>query len=477
MEEITTTTDATYNSVAQPNQRDEAVQRVLLAVLAANLAVTVVKITLGLLTGALAVLADGFHSLVDSSSNLIGLTAIKLARRPADDRHPYGYRRYETVGALAIGGLLLVAAWEVGRAVVGRVLGGVQLEVSLLLVGLVALTLPLNLLIVILETRFGRRLNSEILLADAAHTRTDLWITLSVLAALLGAWMGWGWLDLLVAGAVVLLILRAAVALLRDSAAGLADAVVVDAGQVEQIARNVSGVSYVHQVRSRGTLDSGYVDLHVKVHPGMSTVQAHGIASEVERRLVAELPNIVDALVHIEPAMQQSSEWQRMAYDLRLIADGIGVGLHDLHIHAHPSDGYAIEMHLEIPGDATLAQAHDLAETFEQRVHRHWPQAASVITHLEPLAEVLLPGEVVPDPRLVMQVEHVLAELVGAEHVLEVQWRHTHEQPGVAIRLCLSAALPLADAHACAERIERVLMTRFPMLYRVIVHVEPCNTR
>lgn len=101
-----------------------SVRRILIVVLIANLAVTVVKITLGLLTGALSVVADGFHSLVDSSSNLIGLAAIRLAQRPPDDKHPYGYNRYETIGSMAIGGLLLVAAYEIGRAVVERVFSG-----------------------------------------------------------------------------------------------------------------------------------------------------------------------------------------------------------------------------------------------------------------------------------------------------------------------------------------------------------------
>lgn len=86
------------------------VRRILWAVLIANLTITALKIALGLWVGALAVVADGFHSLVDSSSNIIGLAALRLANRPADARHPYGYQRYETLGALMIGGRLLAAA-------------------------------------------------------------------------------------------------------------------------------------------------------------------------------------------------------------------------------------------------------------------------------------------------------------------------------------------------------------------------------
>ena len=134
-----------------------------------TLSITLLKITLGLVTGALVVIADGFHSLVDSSSNLIGLTAIKLAERAPDDRHPYGYQRYETLGALAIGGLLIAAAWEIIQSVFDRFIQGAETEITMLTVVLMAITFPINLGIVIYETRAGKRLNSAILLADATH--------------------------------------------------------------------------------------------------------------------------------------------------------------------------------------------------------------------------------------------------------------------------------------------------------------------
>ncbi|MCI0540136.1 MAG: cation diffusion facilitator family transporter, partial [Verrucomicrobiales bacterium] len=216
--EGTPTNDTSYN----------AVRRVLWAVLAANLAVTLIKIVLGLVTGALAVLADGFHSLVDTSSNLIGLAAIRLARQPADERHPYGYRRYETLGALAIGGLLLVAAWEIGLALVERVVQGTSPQVAPLSLGLLLFTFPVNIAVAVLEARAGRKLNSEILLTDAKHTQTDLYVGASVLVSVFGVWLGFPWLDVLVAAGVIGLIVRAGYSILRDTARWLTDVAAAD---------------------------------------------------------------------------------------------------------------------------------------------------------------------------------------------------------------------------------------------------------
>ncbi len=463
---------------SEQTQTYAAVRRVLWGVLIANLAVTVVKITLGLLTGALAVVADGFHSLVDSSSNLVGLAAVRLAARPADARHPYGYRRYETLGSLAIGGLLLAAAWEIVKAILERIQGGAPPHLTLATVGLVALTFPVNVLIVILETRFGKRLNSQILLADAEHTKTDLFVTLSVLASLGGVWLGWRWLDVAVASVVVVLILRAAWEILRDASGWLTDAVMLDPAAVEKVALQVPGVWYVHRVRSRGTPSAIFVDLHLKVYPGMSTQQAHAIASEVEKRLEDAFENVVEVLVHVEPGRavpdgEGTDDWHRMAYDLRQIADSMGVGMHDLHIHLTEEENYEVELHLEMPPEISLRQAHTLADDFERRARRKWPGIYAIVTHLEPLpSRVLVARETGVAPQ-----EDAIRRFAAAQTpqgvIHEVRVHSAAGHISAAIQLSLPGDLSLEEAHLQAEMLERALLVQFPRLERVTVHVEP----
>ncbi len=454
----------------------DAVRRVLWGVLLANLAVTALKITLGLWTGALAVVADGFHSLVDSSSNLVGLTAIRLAARPADARHPYGYRRYETLGSLAIGGLLLAAAWEIVKAIIERMQGGAAPHLTPLTVGLVALTFPVNLLIVVLETRLGRRLNSQILLADAAHTKTDLFVTLSVLASLAGVWLGWGWMDVAVASVVILLILRAAWQILGDAAGWLTDSVMLDPAAVEDVARQTPGVWYVHRVRSRGTPTAIFVDLHVKVYPGMSTGQAHAVASEVEARLKAAFQHVVEVLVHVEPGrpeLEKPDDWHSMAYDLRQIADAMALGMHDLHVHLNEKDGYDVELHLELPPDVSLRQAHDLAEEFERRACRRWLRIHAIITHLEPLPAQVLTASAPAIAPTVDEVRAFAAAQSPLGDVRSVQVRPVAGHVSAALQVALPEELSLREAHTLAEVLERALLTHFPRLERVTVHVEP----
>ncbi len=460
-----------------------AVRKTLLWVLLANLSVTIIKITLGLLTGALAVVADGFHSLVDTSSNLIGLAAIRLANRPADEKHPYGYARYETLGSLAIGGLLLVAAYEIGAAVVERFTGGGAPSLDLLTFGLIAFTFPVNLTIVILESRAGKKLNSQILISDATHTKTDLFITGSVVTSLIGVWLGWTWLDLVVASAVVVLILRAAFTILRNTSISLADATILDTDPIERLVMEVPGVWYVHRIRSRGAPASVFVDLHVKVYPGMSTDQAHSIATEVETRIKNSFPQVVDVLVHIEPGKidpaqlrgysQNEMEYQQISYDLRQIADGLGLGVHDLHVQQDVNGELDVEAHLELNGDTTLDVAHDLAESYERRVRAQWPNLTNIITHLEPLLEKVRTTDTGENPELIQDVFRYLSNRFAAEQIVEVHSHHLEGHDSVAIRLMFPGSMSLEEAHNIAEEIERDLINNINGVYRVIVHVEP----
>jgi cation diffusion facilitator family transporter len=449
------------------------VRRVLWGVLFANLAVTAVKLTLGFLTGALAVVADGFHSLVDSSSNLIGLGAVRMAERPADDHHPYGYSRYETIGTFAIGGMLLVAAFEVSRAIVERIASGGAPVLTPLTFWLVVATFPVNLAIFLFERRAGRRLSSEVLLADATHTATDLYVTASVVLSLIAVRLGLPFIDLIVAGFVVVMILRAGFGILRKSALTLTDRIVIDPEVVERIAREVPGVVLVHRVRSRGAAGSGFVDLHVKVHSEMTTDQAHAIATEVERRLRQELPEIADALVHIEPAAEHPGPLARIRYDLRQIADGMGLAFHDLHVNAEEDGSFSVELHLEMTPDISLKEAHALADEFEQKVREGARRPFRLIAHLEPVPDEVLH----PDPDIPVglrdRIERLIVDRTGKGRLLDLQTYRFGQRIGVTATLSSRSDASLAEAHALSETIERELLNAVPQIHRVTVHVEP----
>ncbi len=456
--------------------RNQSIRRVLWVVLVLNLLVTAVKLVLGFSTGALAVIAEAFHSVMDASSNIIGLIGMWVAARPPDRTHPYGHRKYETVAALAIGALLLLAAWEILQAVFGRVFSGGAPEVETVDIVLLALTFPINLAIVLYEYRRARTLSSDLLEADVAHTRTDLFVTIAVVGSLVAVRLGWVWLDLLVAGAVVVLIGFTAVGILRRTSDVLADTVVLDPLQVERVARALPEVWQVHKVRSRGRSDSVHVDLHVKVDPGMSTQQSHSIASEVERRLKKDIPGVVDTVVHVEPAYGEApSEWERLAVRVRAEADALGVGIHDLHTHVEPGGRYAVEMHVEVNAGLTLRAAHDLVDKLEGRISAALPAVESITSHIEPLqpavpGELSQPGEF---KRLAQEIIRIADETSTHGAVHNVNIHHVGSLLTASVHLTLPSEQPVVEAHALAEELESLILEALPAIRRVVVHAEP----
>ncbi len=278
-----------------------AVNRVLWQTLGINLAVAVAKIVVGLVSGSISMMADGFHSAMDASSNVIGLVGSTLAGRPPDGSHPYGHHKYEAFATLAIGLLLLLTSWNVLKSVFTRFFEDSQPEVTALSFGVMLVTISLNVLVAWYERRKGRELDSSLLLADAEHTRSDIFVSLSVLVSLGAVKLGWLWMDAAVALVIVLVIARTGWGIVRRASDVLADRAVVDTARVEKIVMAVNGVQSCHKIRSRGSQQAAHLDLHIQIDGQMPLVKAHELGHVVQRRLQQTL-RIKDVIVHVEPA-------------------------------------------------------------------------------------------------------------------------------------------------------------------------------
>lgn len=281
--------------------RHQETSRVLLQVLFLNLAVAAAKLIFGYATGAVSILSDGFHSLTDSASNVMGLVGLRAARKPPDQDHPYGHRKYETLAAGGIFVFLLFVVLEVVRAALERLAQGGSPRVTAASFAVMVVTLAINLLVVRYESTRGRALNSELLLADAAHTRSDVLTSCGVLVSLAGTRAGYPILDPLGGLVVAIFIARTGIEIARDTARILSDRVVMDEEDVRQVVMSVPEVLGCHHIRTRGTADYTFLDLHVWFPGATPLFEAHRISHIVKDRLMRKYPQIADAVIHIEP--------------------------------------------------------------------------------------------------------------------------------------------------------------------------------
>jgi cation diffusion facilitator family transporter len=256
---------------------------------------------LGYYTGAVSILSDGFHSLTDSASNVVALVGVSIARRPPDADHPYGHRKYETMASLGILVFLVVVLVEVLSAAADRFVNGGTPKVFPEGIGLMTATLIVNLFVVSYEMRAGRRLNSEVLRADAKHTRSDVLTTGAVLGALLGVWWGYPLLDPMAALLVAGFIGHACWSIAQDASRVLGDQIVLPEGEVRDVVQSVTGVIGCEKIRTRGSADYAFLDLHLWLDGDMPLKTAHAASHVVKDRLMTKFPQLADVVIHIEP--------------------------------------------------------------------------------------------------------------------------------------------------------------------------------
>jgi cation diffusion facilitator family transporter len=281
--------------------RYSAVARVLVNVLVLNLLVAVAKIAYGAWSGAVSILSDGFHSLTDSASNVVALIGIRAAGAPADKSHPYGHRKFETLAAAAIFVFLLIVLIEVVQASLTHLRTGHVPRVDSRAFVVMVATVAINLIVVAYESRAARRLNSEVLLADALHTRSDVYTSFTVIAALIGVRLGWPLLDAAGGLVVAAFIGHAGFTIARETSRILTDRVVMDDSDVREVVMSVPEVLGCHQIRTRGSADHVFLDLHVWFAPEMRLDEAHRLSHVVKDRLMGQYSQLADVIIHIEP--------------------------------------------------------------------------------------------------------------------------------------------------------------------------------
>jgi cation diffusion facilitator family transporter len=281
--------------------RHQAVTRVLLIVLVFNLAVAGAKLILGYATGAVSIISDGFHSLTDSASNIIGLVGLRASRKPADADHPYGHRKYETLAAGGIFVFMLLAVLEIGRSALHHLRTPSPPSVTPLSVGVMLGTLAINVAVVRYESGRGHAHHSELLLADAVHTQSDVFVSCGVLVALAGVWLGFPLVDPIGALIISVIIARTGLQIARDASGILSDRVAMDEESIRRVVMNVPGVLGCHHIRSRGSLDHVFLDLHLWFPAEALLKDAHALSHVVKDRLMEKFPQIADAIIHIEP--------------------------------------------------------------------------------------------------------------------------------------------------------------------------------
>ena len=278
------------------------IQKVLWLVLVLNWTVAAAKIIYGYMSGSTSMTADGFHSLADGTSNIIGLIGLHFCAQPMDEDHPYGHKKFETLFALGIAAILLIVAFNLGKAGIDRIIKPVVPQVDFLSFAVMILTVVVNITVMIYENRKGKQMQSDILIVDSLHTRADVFTSLSVIVALVCVKLGFPIFDPIITLIISGFIAYSAFIIIRQESGVLCDAAAItDTRKIEAVVARIKGVKSCHKIRTRGRPDDVYLDLHIQIDVDMTIRDSHLLTHVIQKEIMNVFPQVVDVLVHMEP--------------------------------------------------------------------------------------------------------------------------------------------------------------------------------
>jgi divalent metal cation (Fe/Co/Zn/Cd) transporter len=316
--------------------------------------------------------------------------------------------------------------------------------------------------------RVGRQQHSAALQANALHFASDLAGSGAVLLGLLAARAGYHWADSAAALFVAALVLVAAARLMRLNVDVLMDRAPPDAQEAALAAIGALPGIELRRLRMRQAAGRQFADVVIGVPPGAAVGQGHAAADAVEAAVQGALPDS-DVVVHVEPQQDHAALRERALAAAQRVPRVREI--HNLSV-LRVGPGTEVSLHLKLPGDLPLEEAHEIATSVERAIVESVPEVDAVQTHLEPLAEAGEGRSVDADDADRDLVERIVREETGGPP-RKLRFLRTDDGLLAYLTLCLDPGTSLADAHARASEIEERIRSERPEIADVIVHTEP----
>ncbi len=288
------------------NYRD--VRKVLFYILILNIAVALAKVIYGTMTKTASMVADGYHSFSDGTSNIVGLIGIWIASKPPDDNHPYGHQKVETLSTIFIAILLFFVSFEIMVGAYGKFKNPIEPVINIGSFVVMIVTLAINLFVVRYETKQGEKLKSSILISDAKHTQSDVYVSLSVIVSLIAIKLGFPIVDSIVSAFIGILISKAGIEILINAINVLLDARIMNPDEIcDKVLEHPEAV-YCHKIRTRGKENQIMIDLHIGIEESQTIKHGHEIAHDIENMLMSEFEGVSEVIIHLEPVTKDKED-------------------------------------------------------------------------------------------------------------------------------------------------------------------------
>jgi cation diffusion facilitator family transporter len=444
----------------------------------AAIAITTLKIVVGITTGSLGILSEAAHSGLDLVAAVITFLSVRVSDMPADADHQYGHGKVENFSAfIETGLLLLTCVWIIYEAAKRLFFRHVEIEPSIAAFVVMFFSMGVDFWRSRALGRIAVKYDSQALEADALHFSTDIWssaiVILGLALVLLGRTYHVDWLRdadpgaaLFVAGVVVYVSWRLA----RKTIDALLDA--APAGVRNQIIAAVSkvnGLLEVDRVRIRRAGNRYFADLSVGLARNVTFQRSEQMVDAVTAAVHSVLPD-ADVVVHSVPRAGQT---ENIFDRVRAVATRNNLNVHDVSVQAL-NGRLHVEQHLELDERLSLKDAHDQVSVLEAEIRNDVPEISSILTHIESEPATIETGdEVLRDAALEKRLKAIAADFPEVVDMHDVQFKRVRDRLYVSCHCTLSDDLPLSRVHDIQTDLEIRFKQAAPELFRVLIHPEP----
>ena len=462
-------------------ERETSQQKVRVAKISAlaALALVVAKSIIGWQTGSLGILSEAAHSTLDLIATLITLFAVRVADRPADLDHHYGHGKVESLSALVEVVLLLATCLWIIHEALERLLGKpAEVEPSWVAFGVMITSIVVDVWRSRALAKTARATGSQALEADALHFRVDVWSSCTVLGGLAAVWVGrrWGipWLflaDSMAAILIAVIVLTVGGRLAKRAGDALLDRAPLDVmDRIRAAVRSVSNVRGPVALRARRVGAHLFVDAAISIGRDASFEGAHAVVDQVEQRIREVAPN-ASIVIHAEP---RRTENESLGEAIRHIVSRHAAGAHDIFIR-DVGGKPGVDLHFEVSGDLTLAEAHALTERIEEDLRRETPGIGPVHIHVDAVRPVRETSVRAEDDikRVAARVQGLAIEIAGIVDCHKASVREVEGRIWVACHCTMDGSLTMREAHELGLELERRTRREIPGVERFTVHAEP----
>lgn len=444
----------------------------------AAVAITILKIVVGVTTGSLGILSEAAHSGLDLVAAIITLFSVRVSDKPADADHQYGHGKVENFSAfIETGLLLLTCAWIIYEAIRRIFYHHIEIEPSVAAFAVLFFSMAIDFWRSRALGKIADKYDSQALEADALHFSTDIWssgvVVLGLLLVMLGRKYGVSWLrnsDPAAALIVAAVIIYVSWRLARKTIDALLDA--APSGVRSQIIDTVSkvgGVLEVDRVRIRRAGNRYFADLSIGLARNVTFQVSEQMADAVSAAVHKILPD-ADVVVHSIPrAVHEENIFDR----IRGVATRHNFNVHDISVQ-DLGGRLHVEQHLELDERLSLLQAHDEVTLLESEIRREVPEISSILTHIESEPATIEPGDpTVDDPALVRRLKNVARGFPEILDTHDVEMKRVRDRLYVSCHCTMPDHLPLSRVHEIITDLEIRFKQEAPELFRVLIHPEP----